>query len=228
MTGGNAGAEDGPAVALSGLKHEIGERTILDIADWTVARDQHALLLGPSGSGKTTLIQILAGLTTPTAGRAAVAGQDLAELSARQRDRFRGRQIGIVFQTLHLVGALTVAGNLRLARYMAGLSQDEARLGRVLDSLGIGDKADATPHRLSQGEAQRVAIARAVINEPALILADEPTSALDDDNCARVVDMLSAQAAECGATLLIATHDGRIKKRFENRLDLGLELSDQP
>ena len=219
-----AEADSGPAVALAGLRHEIGGRSILDIADWTVARNQHALLLGPSGSGETTLIQILAGLLTPTAGRAAVAGQDLSELGPRQRDRFRGRKIGIVFQTLHLVGALTVASNLRLARYMAGLSQDEDRLRRVLDSLGIGDKTDAQPHQLSQGEAQRVAIARAVINEPTLILADEPTSALDDANCDRVVEMLGAQATECGATLLIATHDARIKDRFEHRLD----LPDQP
>ncbi len=224
MTDVNAGAGAEPAVALNGLRHEIGGREILDIAEWTVASGRHALLLGPSGSGKTTLIQILAGLLTPTAGRAAIAGQDLAELGARQRDRFRGQRIGIVFQTLHLVGALTVAGNLRLARHMAGLDQDEARLTRVLESLGIGDKANARPHRLSQGEAQRVAIARAVINKPVLILADEPTSALDDTNCDRVVDMLSAQAAECDATLLIATHDGRIKDRFEHRL----ELSERP
>lgn len=208
------------SVAVSGLRFDAGGRRILDLPDWSVAPGEQALLLGPSGSGKTTLLSLLAGLLRPTAGSVAIAGRDLAGMRRAELDVFRGRQVGIVFQSLHLVGALSVAGNLRLARYLAKLPVDGGDIGRLLDALGIADKATALPAALSQGEAQRVAIARALINAPALLLADEPTSALDDANCHQVVELLRRQAAAHGATLLIATHDQRLKDVFPNRLDL--------
>jgi putative ABC transport system ATP-binding protein len=208
-------------IEIQDLRHGFADKAVLDIPSWRLAEGQHSLLLGPSGSGKTTLLNVIAGLMTPKSGSVAVAGQPLGALSGAALDRFRGRNIGFVFQSLHLVKALSVVGNLRLARYLAGLAPDEARIGRALAALGIGDKADQSPRSLSQGEAQRVAIARAVVNAPKLILADEPTSALDDRSCNQVLELLLEQADDCGATLLIATHDARLRDRFPNRLDLG-------
>ena len=149
-----------------------------------------------------------------------VEGHHLAQMSASQRDRFRGRRIGLVMQRLHLIGALTVAANLELAQSLAGLAKDRTRIDSVLDALDIARMRDRRPRTLSQGEAQRVAIARAVINRPALILADEPTAALDDDNANAALDLLFAQARGHGATLIVATHDARIKSRFAHVLRL--------
>lgn len=188
--------------------------------EWDAPQGAHWLVLGPSGSGKTTLLHILAGILKPSAGSVVVAGQDLAALSPSELDRFRGRTIGMVLQRLHLVPSLTVAENLLLAQYLAGLPQDRARVREVLERLEIADKARARPHELSFGQAQRVAVARAVVNRPLLLLADEPTSNLDDTRCAQAYGLLESQARACGATLVIATHDARIKARMSNRYEL--------
>jgi putative ABC transport system ATP-binding protein len=128
-----------------------------------------------------------------------------------------------VLQRLHLIGALTVRDNLRLARYLAGLPPEPDRIDGLLADLGLATLVEARPARLSQGEAQRAAIARAVVNRPHLILADEPTSALDDRNCEAVLGLLLAQAEDCGATLVVATHDARLRAHFADRLELGLQ-----
>jgi putative ABC transport system ATP-binding protein len=185
-----------------------------------VAAGQHSLILGPSGSGKTTLLHVIAGLLRPSRGRVRVAGQDLGALTSAQLDAFRGKTIGIVLQRLHLIAALTVRDNLRLARTLARLPPDAARIDNLIAELGLSALAGARPSRLSEGEAQRVAIGRAVVNHPALILADEPTSALDDANCAAVLALLRAQAEASGATLVIATHDARLQPLFQHRLEL--------
>lgn len=210
------------AVRVEALRHEFGGRAVLDLPNWTAHQGEHCLVLGPSGCGKTTFVNIIAGLLRPMAGTVSVSGQDLGALATGALDVFRGRHIGIVFQTLHLVSALSVADNLHLARYLAGLPRLDSHVLRVLEDLGLRHLAGARPQTLSQGEAQRVAIARALINEPAVILADEPTSALDDGNTAQVLDLLSEQANACGATLIIATHDQRITDRFAAVLELGL------
>ena len=193
---------------------------MVEIPSWTVAPGQHSLILGPSGSGKSTLLHLIAGLLRPGRGGLRVAGQDLGALAPASLDAFRGRAIGIVLQRLHLIQALTVRDNLRLARTLARLPPDPARLEGLITGLGLRDLAGARPSRLSEGEAQRVAIARAVVNHPVLILADEPTSALDDANCEIVMRLLLAQAEASGATLLIATHDARLKAHFAHRLEL--------
>jgi putative ABC transport system ATP-binding protein len=180
-------------------------------------------VIGPSGSGKTTLLHVLAGILRPTAGSVSIAGQDLMGLKPAGLDRFRGLHIGIVLQRLHLVASLTVVKNLLLAQYLAGVPQDGARVREVLGSLGVADKADAYPHELSFGQAQRVAVARAVVNRPKLLLADEPTSNLDDARCAQAYGLLESQARACGATLVIATHDQRIKSRMRNHYVLGAQ-----
>lgn len=205
---------------VRGLRQVFGGRTVLDLPEWTVARGEACLVLGPSGSGKSTLLNAIAGLATPTAGTVRVDGESMTDLAPAARDRLRARRIGLVLQTLHLIGVASVRDNLRLAQRLAGLPPDEARLAEVLEGLGIAALADAKARDLSVGEAQRVAIARAVVNRPPLLLADEPTSALDDASCALALDLLLAQARACGATLVVATHDQRVRERFDRRLDL--------
>ncbi len=207
-------------IEIRNLTYTVDDKSILQNLNWQVMQGQHALLLGVSGSGKTTLLHMLAGLLTPSSGTIEIDGQNIAALSGAALDGWRGKNIGMVFQTLHLVKALTVQDNLRLARSMAGLPEDNAQIESLLQKLGLTDKAAQYPHQLSVGQAQRVAIARAVVNKPKWILADEPTSALDDTHCAETINLLEAQAQECGATLIIATHDGRIKTRFTQQLQL--------
>lgn len=206
---------------LEGIRHQYDRRPVLDLPHWSADQGEHRLVLGPSGSGKSTLLHIMAGLLTPSEGAVTVAGRDLRTLVGAERDRFRGRHIGILFQRLHLLPALTVFNNVRLAPYLAGLPQDRQRIEGVLERLGIADKRDAYPQTLSFGEAQRAALARALVNEPEVILADEPTSNLDDAHCAQVLELLEEQAHSCRATLVIATHDQRVKKRIAKRLELG-------
>lgn len=206
---------------LQQLTHRYADAEVLRVDAWSAAQGAQWLLLGPSGSGKTTLLHILAGILRPTAGRVCLAGQELAALSASALDRFRGQHIGVVLQKLHLLPSLTVAQNVQLAQYLAGLPQDAARVHEVLAGLDLADKADVRPHALSHGQAQRAAIARAVVNRPRLLLADEPTSNLDDARCAQALDLLLAQAAACGATLVIATHDQRVKARVPDHYLLG-------
>lgn len=207
--------------AIQQLKHSYGAQEVLRIDVWSAPQGEQWLMLGPSGSGKTTLLHVLAGILRPSAGSTSIAGQDLHALSAAELDRFRGRNIGIVLQRLHLLPSLTVAENVQLAQFLAGLPQDHARVHEVLAGLDLADKADVRPHELSHGQAQRAAIARAVVNRPRLLLADEPTSNLDDARCAQALDLLLSQAAACGATLVIATHDQRVKARIANHFQLG-------
>lgn len=207
-------------IVVSGLRHRYRDRLALDIGAWRVGAGERWLLAGPSGSGKTTLLHIVGGLLAPTEGRVEIAGQDLALLGRAALDEFRGRRIGMVFQGLHLLQPLSVLDNLLLAPEMAGLPRDGARARGLLEALGIADKADAKPAAISHGQAQRVALARALMNRPALLLADEPTANLDDRQAIAAVDLLASRAAAEGATLVIASHDGRIQGRFERRLDL--------
>jgi len=191
-------------LSLNGVRHRYGEREVLGLERFEAAQGEKWLVLGPSGSGKSTLLHILAGLLNPSSGTVQVA-----------------RPIGIVPQKLHLISSLDVEQNLLLAQYLAGAKQEPARAAQVLASVGLADRAHARPHQLSHGQAQRVAVARAVMNRPRLLIADEPTSNLDDAHCEAALDLLEAQAAECGATLVVATHDARAKPRFTNRLALG-------
>lgn len=204
------------------LRHAYSGSDALQIRDWQSEQGEHWLVLGPSGSGKTTLLHILAGILKPSFGEVIVAGQPLTKLKPRALDRFRARHVGIVLQQLHLVDSLTVEDNIVLAQFFARLPPDPYRAREVLTDLGLEDKARAYPHELSFGQAQRVAVARAVVNRPTLLLADEPTSNLDDVHALQTLDLLESQANACRATLLIATHDQRIKSRFRKQYMLGV------
>jgi len=205
---------------VQNLKHAYNGVEVLSVPAMQAGQGAHWLVLGPSGSGKTTLLHILAGILRPASGKVEVAGTDVTRLDAAALDRFRGRHIGIVMQRLHLIGSLSVMNNLLLAQYLAGVNQDSTRVREVLASLDLADKADAHPHELSFGQAQRVAVARAVVNRPQLLLADEPTSNLDDERCNQALELLQAQARSCGATLVIATHDQRIRARIADHFEL--------
>ena len=207
--------------AIQNLKHAYDGTEVLNVPAWQVEQGSQWLVLGPSGSGKTTLLHVLAGILRPAAGGVSVAGQDLGALKANALDRFRGRHIGIVLQRLHLMESLNVLDNLLLAQYLARLPRDRERVAKVLAGLDLADKAGAYPHELSFGQAQRVAVARAVVNHPKLLLADEPTSNLDDGRCLQALELLQGQARACNATLLIATHDQRVKSRMPNQFTLG-------
>jgi ABC-type lipoprotein export system ATPase subunit len=206
--------------SIQNLRHAYNGTEVLNVAAWRGEQGSHWLVLGPSGSGKTTLLHILAGILRQTAGNASVAGQDLAALRAAELDRFRGRHVGLVLQRLHLIASLSVLRNLLLAQYLAGLPQDPGRAREVLASLDLGEKAEAYPHELSFGQAQRVAVARAVVNRPKLLLADEPTSNLDDARCQQALELLLSMAQACNATLVIATHDQRIRARISQHYEL--------
>ena len=207
-------------IAVRGLAHRYGQQDALRLPEWKVAQGERWLVLGASGSGKTTLLHILAGLVRPSEGEVEVSGERLAKLDDARLDRWRGATVGIVLQALHLVRHLSVRDNLRLAQYLAHLPQDDLRIRDTLAALGVADKAARRPPELSQGERQRVAIARAVVNRPKLLLADEPTANLDDAAAVLAIELLSEQAARHGATLVVATHDARVKTKFRERLDL--------
>lgn len=193
---------------------------LLTFPDVVCQAGETLLILGRSGKGKTTLLQLLAGLRQVQQGTISIAGIDLASLSAQERDRFRGRHIGLVFQQSHFLRALTVGENLLLAQHLAGMPHDKGRIQQLLDQLGVGDKLHQKPFRLSVGEQQRVAIARALLNQPHMILADEPTSALDDHHCEEVLQLLQNQSREVGAALLIVTHDNRLKSKIPHHIEL--------
>ncbi|MCB0662144.1 MAG: ATP-binding cassette domain-containing protein, partial [Saprospiraceae bacterium] len=160
------------------------------------------------------------GLLKAQSGAIQIGDKDITQLSGADMDHFRGQHIGIVFQKPNFVAALTVEENLALAQKLAGNPVDYDQIHRLLERLGIGAKSKKHTHQLSQGEQQRVAIARAIINQPDIILADEPTSALDDKHTEEVLQLLVEQANAVHANLLIVTHDGRLKGRFERKIEM--------
>src|SRR5258706_6612205 len=205
---------------LSGIRRRYAQREVLALERFEAGAGEQWLVLGASGSGKTTLLNLVAGLLRPSEGEIEVGGQPLARLEGAALDRWRGRSVGIVPQKLHLVSSLNVLQNLLLAPYLAGLPVDESRALGLLENLSLREKEKEKPQQLSHGQGQRVAIARAGMNRPKLLLADEPTSNLDDANCVLALDLLKKQSQECGATLIVATHDQRARERFEKRLEL--------
>lgn len=207
-------------LATQSLQYQYAGQAPLSFPDIHCQQGDHCLLIGPSGSGKTTLLHLLGGLLTTTTGDVRVKDTSLASLSGSALDQFRGREIGIIFQRAHFVRALTVEENLLLAQKLAGAKLDRQRVADLLQRLNIGHKLKAKPDRLSQGEQQRVAIARALVNQPAIILADEPTSALDDQNAREVIKLLEEQAQAVNATLLVVTHDARLKDHIANQIEL--------
>jgi len=207
-------------ITINSVSHRYGNTSGISFKDWQIKDGERWLLLGASGSGKTTLLHILTGILKPTQGEVHINGTGVYGLSSKALDQFRGRNIGIVFQRPHLIRSLTITENLLLAQSFAKLPEDLKRVDEVLGSLGIAAKKNAYPDELSQGQLQRVSIARAVINKPALLIADEPTSSLDDENAAAVLELLMQQSGLNQATLVVATHDKRVKDAFHHTYEL--------
>lgn len=200
----------------TGLAYTYPKESPLKYTDIQLEQGKHLLIIGRSGSGKTTLLHMLAGLLKPTEGKVLVNNTDVYALSGSGRDRFRGENIGIIFQTPHLIQNFTVKENILSGAYFAGKMQNKDSVLKLSANLSIEGLMQKLPSEISRGEAQRVAIARAVINKPSIILADEPTASLDDNNCKYVTELLMEQAELHGSTLLITTHDQRLKPFFQH------------
>jgi len=202
------------------LSYQYPQGTKLEFPDIHIAKNQHSLLLGDSGTGKTTLLHLLSGLSKPTTGEVHLMNQSLYAMNGTALDAFRAKNLGFIFQEAHLLRNLTVTENIKLAQSLAKNPVDEQAVVEMLDYLQLKDKAHVLPSQLSRGQKQRVAIARAVINRPGLLLADEPTASLDDKNTDLVLQLLFGIASNYGSTLLIATHDKRIKDQFAHSYQL--------
>jgi putative ABC transport system ATP-binding protein len=209
-------------IQTRGLAFQYPGGPALAFADVDVAQGAALLVQGRSGAGKSTWLALVAGLLTARSGQVVVAGQDVAALQRGQRDAWRGRTIGFLPQKLHLSEALSVERNLALAYFAAGLPEDAAAIRSALEALDVAALAHRRPAQLSVGQAQRVALARAILLQPKVLLADEPTASLDDEAAAAALALLRASAERCGATLVIATHDVRVRAVFAGAAVLGI------
>lgn len=205
-------------------KDGTNEGPLLTIPSWTVSKGERIFLHGPSGSGKSTLLNILSGLLPNKHGTVEVLGHTLSAMSNRQRDRFRARHIGYVFQQFNLIPYLSAIENIQLAQQFAASNHDAKTashqyIASLLESLGLhGEQHTKPSSQLSIGQQQRVAIARALINEPDILIADEPTSSLDQANRDRFMETLNQTAQDRNMTLLFVSHDRSLEKHFE-RID---------
>ena len=188
----------------------------LQFVDIDVPQGGVLLLRGASGSGKSTWLALAAGLLAVSSGEITVAGQPLQALGKVASDAWRAKTIGFLPQKLHLSAALSVHDNLAMAQWAAGQAQDNSRITEALTALDVQALASRKPSRLSGGQAQRVALARAVLLKPQVILADEPTASLDDGSADASLALLQTTARREGATLVIATHDARVKAFFKD------------
>lgn len=208
-------------LSIKNLSFSYDTEPLLDLAEFEVAAQQRVAIIGPSGCGKTTLMHLIAGLIKPNAGSIRINYQEITTLSEPDMDRLRGREIGIVFQRLHLMPAISVLDNLLLAQKLARVPTDKAHATLMLEKLGVADFKDVLPNNLSQGQAQRAAIARSIIHKPSLVIADEPTSALDSQNASEAIQLLSELSDSVGFGLLVVTHDERVRSSMDRVLDLG-------
>jgi putative ABC transport system ATP-binding protein len=201
------------------------EGTLAILADITlsVRRGESVAVVGASGAGKSTLLALLAGLDEPTSGRVWLAGRELTALDEDGRAALRARHVGFVFQSFHLVPALTALENVMLPLELAGRSDARRAALEVLDRVGLAERVGHYPRQLSGGEQQRVAIARAFVAGPDVLFADEPTGNLDAGTGGRIMDLLFGLNAGAGTTLVLVTHDRSIAARCGRvvRLDAG-------
>ena len=205
-------------IETKSLEFSYDNSFVFKFPDIKLKSNENLLVLGNSGIGKSTLLHNLAGILRPKSGSIMIFDQDITKLSELELDKFRGQNIGIIFQRSHFVNSLTVGENLELAQFLG--RNKKGNIQETLDSLKILDKVNKKPKELSQGERQRASIALAIINSPKLILADEPTSSLDDTNCSNVIKILKEQALKYQAQLIVITHDSRLKKHFKKSISL--------
>ena len=205
-------------IETKSLEFSYDNSFVFKFPDIKLNSNENLLVLGNSGIGKSTLLHNLAGILRPKSGLIKIFNQDISNLSEFELDKFRGQNIGIIFQRSHFVNSLTIGENLELAKFLG--RNKKGNIKEILDNLKILDKINKKPKELSQGERQRASIALAIINSPKLILADEPTSSLDDTNCSNVIKILKEQALKYQAQLIVITHDSRLKKHFKKSISL--------
>ena len=213
-----------PVLRLEAVKKaynapEGGRVEVLDVERFEVARGEQVALRGSSGSGKTTLLHIIAGLIKPDAGAVHVAGTDVARLGEAQRDHWRAKHVGYIYQSFHLLQGFTALENLALAMKFGG-RVDLARAKSLLEQVGLGARLNYKPRQLSIGQQQRVAVARALANTPALVLADEPTGNLDREHADAALELILSLCKASGAALLLVSHDERVVARVPRVVDL--------
>ena len=190
------------------------------LSDLHCEASKTVIITGNSGKGKTTYLHILAGLLKPNSGEIFVNKVNINLLSDKDKDQFRGQNIGIVFQKSHFIASLSVLENIEMASWLAFGNKNTSKAKKLLNELDLLEFQNKLPFQLSIGQQQRVSIARALINEPKIVLADEPTSSLDDENAFKVANLLEQLTKEYNAALVIVTHDLRLKNKFPNQINL--------
>ncbi len=221
-----------PAIALSGVNLALGRGAarvqILKDISLSIAGGEAVGLIGPSGSGKSTLLMVMAGLEQADSGSVMVAGADIRSLDEDALARFRGRNIGIVFQSFHLIPTMTALENVAVPLELAGVRDAFVRAEKELVAVSLGDRLTHYPAELSGGEQQRVALARALAPHPAILVADEPTGNLDEATGRQVIDLLFAGHRERGTTLVLVTHDASLAARCDRVVQLRSGHIEQP
>ena len=212
-------SQAGPAIALAGVNLSLGHGParvhILKDIDLDIGGGEAIGLVGPSGSGKSTLLMVMAGLERADSGMVAVGGQNLGALDEDALARFRGRHIGIVFQSFHLIPTMTALENVAVPLELSGIGDARERARDELAAVALNDRLDHYPAELSGGEQQRVAVARALAPNPQILVADEPTGNLDEDTGKQIIELLFAGHAKRKTTLVLVTHDPMLAKRCE-------------
>ena len=188
--------------------------------DIQLSKGENLLVLGKSGSGKTTLLHLLSGLLAPLSGSVCINNTLTGTLKAHEMDKFRGEKIGIIFQENYFIESLSVLNNLYYISMLCGLKPDKVFIEKLLNELDVSGLSGKKPGQLSRGELQRFSIARALVNKPVVLLADEPTSSLDDENCMRFIELMKQVCGSHNLSLVVATHDGRLKPGFRNCITL--------
>jgi putative ABC transport system ATP-binding protein len=203
-----------------------GSLTIVDNVSLDIAAGESVAITGPSGAGKSTLLALLAGLDAPSSGRVLLEGQDLTQLDEDGRARLRAQRVGFVFQSFHLIPALTALENVMLPLELAGRADARGVAAQTLAGVGLGERTGHYPRQLSGGEQQRVAIARAFVTHPAVLFADEPTGNLDSATGARVGELLFGLNRSAHTTLILVTHDAALAARCDRvvRMEAGRAL----
>lgn len=197
-----------------------GPLTIVHDVSLEIGSGESVAIVGASGAGKSTLLALLAGLDMPTSGRVWLAGQDLTALSEDGRARLRARRVGFVFQSFHLIPALTALENVLLPLELANLPDARAGALAALARVGLAARVDHYPRQLSGGEQQRVALARAFVTEPAVLFADEPTGNLDSATGARIIDLMFEMNTRSATTLVLVTHESALAARCGRTLHM--------
>ncbi|MFP8957629.1 ATP-binding cassette domain-containing protein [Natrialbaceae archaeon A-CW3] len=212
------------AVAMTDVRktYYVGEPVhALDGVSLSIPRGSYTAIMGPSGSGKSTLMNLIGCLDTPTEGTVVIDGQDVSQLSERERTRLRGTTVGFVFQTFNLMPRLDALENVALPQLFRGVGSSERhdRAAELLERVGLGDRVDHLSNELSGGQRQRVALARALVNDPAIVLADEPTGNLDTETEAEVLDLFEA-FHDAGTTMIVVTHERHVAERADRIVHL--------